>query len=39
MLNCVPRHEDIWGSRGIAPCILNLGSRWWWVVSFTSRPF
>jgi len=26
------------GSRGIAPCILNLGIRWGWVVSFTPRP-
>jgi hypothetical protein len=27
-----------WGSGGIAPCILYLGTRWTWVVSFTSRP-
>jgi len=26
-----------WGSGGIAPCILDLGSRWRWVVSFTLR--
>jgi hypothetical protein len=27
-----------WGSGGIAPRILNLGTRWRWVVSFTPRP-
>jgi hypothetical protein len=27
-----------WGSGGIEPCILDLGARWRWVVSFTSRP-
>jgi hypothetical protein len=26
------------GSRGVAPLILNLGSRWRWVVSFAIRP-
>jgi hypothetical protein len=26
-----------WGSGGIAPHILDLGTRWW-VVSFTPRP-
>jgi hypothetical protein len=30
--------EDIWGSGGIAPHILNLGDRWRSVVSFTSQP-
>jgi hypothetical protein len=50
VFNKVPRHEDIyclikhhamntyWGSGGIAPHILNLGTRWRWVVSFTPRP-
>jgi hypothetical protein len=33
-----PRHEDVLGSRGIAPRILGLGTRWRWVVSFTPRP-
>jgi hypothetical protein len=28
-----------WGSEGIAPRILDLGTRWRWVVSFTPRPF
>jgi hypothetical protein len=28
-----------WESGGIAPRILNLGTRWRWVVSFTTRPF
>jgi len=32
------RHEDVWGSGGIAPRILNLCIRWRWVVSFTPRP-
>jgi len=27
-----------WGSGGIAPRILHLGTRWRWVVSFTPRP-
>jgi hypothetical protein len=27
-----------WGSAGIALRILDLGRRWGWVVSFTSRP-
>jgi hypothetical protein len=27
-----------WRSGGIAPRILDLGSRWRWVVSFTPRP-
>jgi len=39
----VPRHEQhavktYWSSGGIAPCILNLRTRWRWVVSFTSWP-
>jgi hypothetical protein len=36
--NWAPRHEDILGSGDIAPRILDLGTRWRWVVSFTSRP-
>jgi hypothetical protein len=27
-----------WGSGDIVPCILDLGTRWRWVVSFTPRP-
>jgi hypothetical protein len=27
-----------WGNGGIAPYILNFGTRWKWVVSFTHRP-
>jgi hypothetical protein len=27
-----------WGSGGIAPCILDLGTRWRWVISFTFGP-
>jgi hypothetical protein len=27
-----------WGSGGIAPCILDLGTRWRWEVSFTPWP-
>lgn len=33
----MPRHEDIWGSRRIAPLILNLRTGWEWVVSYTPR--
>jgi hypothetical protein len=39
---CIPslinRHEDMWASGGTAPHILNLGTSWRWVVSFTPRP-
>jgi len=31
-------YEGIEGSRSIDPHILNLGTRWEWVVSFTCRP-
>jgi hypothetical protein len=34
----VPRHEHVLGSGGTAPCILNLGTRWKWMVSFTPQP-
>jgi len=27
-----------WGSRGITPCILNLSTRWRWMVRFTPWP-
>jgi hypothetical protein len=27
-----------WGIGGIAPCILDLGTRWRWVVSFKPQP-
>jgi hypothetical protein len=33
-----PSHEDVLGSGGIAPRILDLGTRWRWVVSFTALP-
>jgi hypothetical protein len=32
------RHENVLGSGGIAQRILNLGTRWRWVISFTLRP-
>jgi len=35
VLNYSPRHEDVWRSGGIALCILNPGTRWRRVVSFT----
>jgi hypothetical protein len=38
VLNLAPRHEEVLGSGGIAPCILDLGIRWRWVVNFTGRP-
>jgi hypothetical protein len=36
--NWAPRHEGVLGSGGIAPRILDLGTIWRWVVSFTPRP-
>jgi hypothetical protein len=30
--------KTYWGNGGITPRILNLGTRWRWVVSFTLRP-
>jgi hypothetical protein len=30
--------KTYWGSAGIAPRNLDLGTRWRWVVSFTPRP-
>jgi hypothetical protein len=30
--------KEYWGSGGIAPRILDLGTRWRWVVRFTPRP-
>jgi hypothetical protein len=38
VLNKAPHHEDIWWSGGIAPRILNLGTRWRWVGSLTTPP-
>jgi hypothetical protein len=38
---CLTKHHTMktyWGSGGIAPRILDLGTRWMWVVSFTLRP-
>jgi hypothetical protein len=38
---CLTKHHTMkmyWGSGGIAPRILDLGTRWRWVVSFTARP-
>jgi hypothetical protein len=31
-------HEGVLGSGGTAPRILDLGTKWRWVVSFTPRP-
>jgi len=38
VLNWAPRHQDVWGSEVISPCILNHVITWRWVVSFTLRP-
>jgi hypothetical protein len=38
VLSWAPRREDVLGSGGIAPRILDLGTRWRWVASLTSRP-
>jgi len=32
------RKKYVWGSGRIAPRMLNLNTRWRWVVSFTPRP-
>jgi len=32
------RREDVWGNGGVALCILNLGTRWRWVVSYMLQP-
>jgi len=37
LINLTPRQEDIMGSGGVAPRILNLSPTWMWVVSFTYR--
>jgi hypothetical protein len=40
VLPSAPCHEELWGSRGIFPSILNLDPRWRLVVKlFTHRPF
>jgi hypothetical protein len=36
--NWAPHHEGVLGSGGIAPRILDLGTRWRWMVNFTARP-
>jgi hypothetical protein len=37
--NWAPRHDGVLGSGGIAPRILDLGTRWRWVVSLAPRRF
>jgi hypothetical protein len=37
---CLTKHHAMklyWGSGCIAPFVLNLVTRWWWVISFTPR--
>jgi len=38
LLYGAPHNEDIWVNRNLASCILNVGTRWRWVVSFTPWP-
>jgi len=38
VLNSASHCEDVWESGHIASHILNLGTRWKWVVSFKPRP-
>jgi hypothetical protein len=38
LINSALCHENIWGSGCIDPRILDLGTSWSWVISFTSRP-
>jgi hypothetical protein len=33
LLSYAPRHEDVWGSGSVTPCILNLVTRLKYVVS------
>jgi hypothetical protein len=37
IFNWAPRHEGVLGEWGIAPHILDLGTSWRWVDSFTLR--
>jgi len=37
LINQAAHHEDIWGSGGITPHILNLDTRWRWLVWFKSQ--
>jgi hypothetical protein len=36
--NWAPRYEDVLGTGGTDPRILDLSTRWSWVVSFAHRP-
>jgi hypothetical protein len=38
LLRGVQQHEDIWGSGGTAPSIINIDTNWWGAMSFTPRP-
>jgi hypothetical protein len=38
LTNYALRQEDVWGSGCINPHLLDLGTSWRWVVSFTPRP-
>jgi hypothetical protein len=35
LINYALCHDDVWGSGDISPTILDLGTKWSWVVSFT----
>jgi len=35
LLNQSSRHQDVLGTEGITPCILNFVTRWRWMLSFT----
>jgi hypothetical protein len=36
--NLAPHYEAYWERRCVGPRILDFGTRWRWVVSFTPRP-
>jgi hypothetical protein len=36
--NWVPRHGGVLGRGGIVPRVLDLGTKWRWVISFTVQP-
>jgi len=38
LLKQARRYCIVWGSEGITLCMLNLCTRWRWVISFTPWP-
>jgi len=38
ILRQTPRLDDVCGYVSVITRIVNLGSRWWWMVNFTLQP-